>query len=76
MRVTSEYARKYRCESRKVSYPNKAAALDASERLMEQGRVEPGCHITPYECRECGDWHVYNRRIVPNPESIVRRGGL
>ena len=54
-----------RCESHKVSYPTYEAALDAAERMMGKGLVEPGCHITPYECDRCGHWHVGNRVIVP-----------
>jgi len=64
MRVYADRASSLKCLSRKVGYPTKPAALDAAERLMEQGRVDPGCHITPYLCDDCGDWHVYNRRIV------------
>lgn len=57
----------------KLGYVGKADALDAAERVMEQGRVSPGCHITPYLCTLCGDWHLYNRRIVPHP---MQRGGV
>jgi hypothetical protein len=64
LRVPWERARTHKCESRKFGYPTKAAALDGAELLMEKGRVDPGCHITPYLCDDCGDWHVYNRRIV------------
>lgn len=53
-----------RCESRKVSYPDRADALDAAERLMDQGRVNPGCHLTPYRCPDCRRWHLFNRTIV------------
>lgn len=53
------------CESWKVSYANREAALDGAERGMEVGAVSPGCHLTPYACEDCGRWHVANRRIVP-----------
>lgn len=52
------------CETHKVAYATKAEALDGAERLMQMGHVLPGCHITPYVCRSCGRWHVYNRQIV------------
>ena len=52
------------CASGKVTFLSYADALDAAERLMELGIVEPGCHMTPYECEDCGRWHVFNRRIV------------
>lgn len=61
-RVTLDHAQSHKCESRKIGYPTKAAALDGAERLMHQGRVSPGCHLTPYIC-QCGSWHIYNRRI-------------
>ena len=53
-----------RCPSQKVCFDTKAQALDAAERLMEKGEVNPGCHMTPYLCDECQRWHVANRRIV------------
>lgn len=53
-----------KCESRKFCYPTKDEALDGAERLMELGRVNPGCHIMPYQCSICGAWHVANQRIV------------
>lgn len=53
-----------RCTSRKVGYASYREAFDAADLLMEGGMVMPGCHITPYRCSECGQWHVYNRRIV------------
>lgn len=53
-----------KCESRKVSYPSKSAAHDAAERLMDEGRVKRGCHLTPYLCADCHSWHIANRRIV------------
>jgi hypothetical protein len=31
---------------------------------MMAGRVDPGCHITPYLCDDCRRWHTRNRRIV------------
>ena len=61
--LSARFSRSH-CESRKASYADKAAALDAAERLMDAGRVRPGCHITPYLCPVCHTWHVYNRTIV------------
>ena len=52
------------CSSLKQAWRREADAFDAAEHFMTDGLVMPGCHITPYRCRECGDWHVYNRRIV------------
>lgn len=49
--------------SHKRSYPDKAAALDAAERLMDEGRVRPGCHLMPYVCPDCRTWHIGNRFI-------------
>jgi hypothetical protein len=53
-----------RCSSQKVGYSSKVEALDVAEIMMERGSVRQGCHITPYHCRECHEWHLYNRRIV------------
>jgi hypothetical protein len=54
-----------RCESQKVSYATYEEALDAAEHMMGKGLVDPGCHITPYQCDRCSQWHVANRVIVP-----------
>ena len=54
----------HRCESRKVCHATKADAFDMAESMMQRGEVDRGCHITPYQCKDCGYWHVYNRRIV------------
>lgn len=56
-----------RCDTHKRGYPSKAAALDVAEMMMEEGHVNPGCHITPYLCPTCHEWHVANRRIVLTP---------
>ena len=53
-----------RCESQKVCHRTRADALDAAESQMERGEVEPGCHLMPYECPQCGYWHLGNQRIV------------
>lgn len=53
-----------KCASQKRCYPDKARALDAAEHLMDEGRVNPGCHLTPYLCPDCRSWHIGNRRIV------------
>lgn len=55
---------KHKCASQKTCYPTKADALDGAEAMMDKGMVWPGCHITPYECEECGLWHVWNKVIV------------
>lgn len=54
-----------RCRSLKVSYTSKDEALTIAERMMLQDLVNPGCHITPYLCDWCGQWHVKNKMIVP-----------
>ena len=54
-----------KCESQKIGYATKEKALDVAEQMMELGKVNPGCHITPYECETCGEWHVANRVIIP-----------
>ena len=53
------------CVSYKISYESKSEALNAAERAMDLGMVMPGCHIVPYECLECGRWHLANKVIVP-----------
>jgi len=58
-----------KCESEKIGYATKEEALRAAERMMDAGKVKPGCHITPYPCDRCSEWHVSNRRIVFPRES-------
>lgn len=58
-----------RCASQKIGYSTYEEALYAAERMMDAGKVHPGCHITPYECADCGEWHVANRVIVPLPRA-------
>lgn len=53
-----------RCDSQKVGYPSYDLALSAAELMMLAGKVSQGCHITPYQCDRCGEWHVANRVIV------------
>lgn len=53
-----------KCESQKVGYKTRAEALDAAELAMMQDKVKPGCHLTPYECWRCGEWHIWNRPII------------
>jgi hypothetical protein len=53
-----------RCVSQKVGYYNYAEALNAAELMMLKGICLEGCHITPYACELCNEWHVYNRVIV------------
>lgn len=60
--VTKQYLQ--RCSTNKRGFPSKAIALDVAEQMMEDGFVNPGCHITPYPCVVCHEWHVTNRIIV------------
>ena len=60
-----------KCETQKVGYRTRAAALTAAERMMDAGRVQPGCHITPYLCRSCGEYHNANKVIVPLTRSGI-----
>jgi hypothetical protein len=53
-----------RCDSQKTGFRSRPEALDAAESMMARGLVHPGCHITPYLCRRCGEWHVANKRIA------------
>ena len=63
-RASIDILRARRCESQKVGWLSRSAALDAADLMMAHGHVEPGCHITPYRCELCDQWHVFNRRIV------------
>lgn len=65
VRTTGRYFR--RCQSEKFGYGTKAEALDAAERAMLLDKVLPGCHLTPYFCLSCREWHVANRKIVFKP---------
>ena len=56
-----------RCESMKVGYPSREEAWTVAEQQMECGQVKPGCHLTPYQCGLCDEWHVGNRVIVQVP---------
>jgi len=72
LNVAVERTRK--CVTLKIGHPTRAEALDACEAMMDAGRVEPGCHLTPYACDDCGEWHIRNRRIVfLAPENVSRR---
>jgi hypothetical protein len=51
------------CPTGKVGYLTRAQAFETAEWRMQLGQVNPGCHLTPIECPDCGLWHVYNRRI-------------
>lgn len=62
-----------KCGTHKVGYQDKAQALEGAERGMLAGRVDPGCHLTPYRCGECGEWHVRNRRIVDLPPADLSK---
>ena len=61
-----------RCDTQKVCHPTREAALDTCEAQMQAGRVMPGCHLVPYQCGRCGDWHVGNKTIVHLPGSRLR----
>ena len=55
----------HRCtETGKIKYADKDAAHEIAELMMRREQVKPGCHITPYQCLDCGWWHVRNRVIV------------
>lgn len=73
-RASVDPSRACRCESRKVGYATYDRALDVAELMMEKGEVNPGCHITPYACDDCGEWHVANRVIVPIGRKWRRNG--
>jgi len=62
--IPVEKARFSRCPTTKIGYATRNEAFDTAETMMQQGNVMRGCHITPYQCDECGQWHVYNRQIV------------
>lgn len=67
-------ARAYACVTLKHGHPTRDEALDAAEKMMDAGRVDPGCHLTPYRCDDCGAWHIRNRRIVfLAPADLSRR---
>ena len=51
------------CPRNKQSYESSRAAEQAAEIMMEEGRVNPGCHQTATSCDTCFSWHVYNRRV-------------
>lgn len=53
-----------RCVSQKVGFANYSEALSAAELMMLKGLCYEGCHITPYDCELCGEWHLFNRVIV------------
>ena len=55
------------CETQKVCFDTREEALDAAEDQMREGRVSPGCHLTPYLCNECNRHHIWNSPIVPVP---------
>jgi hypothetical protein len=63
-----------KCQTEKIGYATRAAALDACESQMNADKVEPGCHIMPYACDQCGAWHVRNQRIVVvgPPDNLAR----
>ena len=62
-----------RCITLKICHETRDAALAAAELQMLAGRVEPGCHLTPYLCDECHRWHLRNRQIVPVLRDPSRR---
>lgn len=52
------------CESGKVAYDTRDDALTGADTAMMADLVKPGCHLMPYECEDCGRWHVRNQRII------------
>lgn len=61
-----------RCLSGKYCFRTRAEAIDGAERLMDLGKVNPGCHLKPYlhaQPEGCGYWHVGNEYIVFQPET-------
>lgn len=62
--IDCEHGRFARCTSVKIGYTTRELALDAAEEMMQADMVKRGCHITPYLCDDCHEWHVYNRLIV------------
>jgi hypothetical protein len=52
-----------KCDSKKIGYRTFCEALDQAEAFMRLGRVHVGCHLTPYRCAACGDYHLFNRKI-------------
>jgi len=63
-----------RCQTLKVGHATRLEALEAAERMMAAGHVSPGCHVMPYRCEACGQWHTRNQRIVftEAPEDFAR----
>jgi hypothetical protein len=61
-----------RCSSLKMGHASYDQAHRVAENMMTLDKVMPGCHLMPYLCTECGEWHVANKRIVfresPAPE--------
>ncbi len=53
-----------KCVTLKIGHATRALALDAAEAGMLAGAVQTGCHLMPYACDRCGQWHVRNERIV------------
>lgn len=62
-----------KCESFKVGYATRALALDACEAGMLAGRVSPGCHLMPYACDLCGEWHMRNVQVVGLPPADLAK---
>jgi hypothetical protein len=63
-----------RCSTFKVGYATRAEALDACEAGMLAGRVSPGCHLMPYACDLCSQWHMRNVQVVGlPPEDVAKR---
>ena len=58
-------ARIVKCTTFKRGYATHEEAHAAAELTMQNEQVSPGCHIMPYLCDRCGEYHNANRRIVP-----------
>ena len=63
-RLPADVIAMQRCPSLKVGYATKAEADRAVDPAMLAGMVMPGCHLFSYPCRECGFWHLANRKIT------------
>lgn len=62
-----------RCETFKVGFATREDALAGCEQAMDKGLVSPGCHLMPYLCDRCGEWHMRNHRIVPTaPDDLSK----
>lgn len=52
--LAARHAATNSCPSRKYAYANRSAAKRAASRI----RSRTGEHLRPYECNDCGLWHL------------------